>query len=109
MQVSTKYIHTPVSLSLFFRYKPYYCVRQKDKEKQGFLCISCLNSRSSAINQHLLQVKTFTITYHLTNYINSIADGESFEEANDIKRCKFYSYQKVTESYIGKYVKSDEY
>ena len=34
---------TPVSLSTFFKYKPYYCVRPTDKGKQSCLCIKCLN------------------------------------------------------------------
>ena len=45
----------------------------------------------------------------LTGYINRILDGESFEEADDNKLCKFYTYQRITESYIGKEGKPVEY
>ena len=41
--------------------------------------------------------------------INCILDVESFEEANDTRLYIFYSYQKITESYIGKEGKQDEY
>ena len=45
----------------------------------------------------------------LTEYIDRLNKGESFEEANDDKACKFYSYQRVIESYIGKDGKPVEY
>ena len=45
----------------------------------------------------------------MTEYINRINDGEDFAELNDEKLCKFYYYQRVVESYIGKEGKPVEY
>ena len=45
----------------------------------------------------------------MTENIDSFNKGESFEEANDDKACKFYSYQRVVESYIGKEGKPVKY
>ena len=45
----------------------------------------------------------------MTDYINRVLEGESFEEANDTRLYIFYSYQKITESHIGKEGKQDEY
>ena len=45
----------------------------------------------------------------MTEYINRLNKGRSFEEANDDKACKFYLCQRVIESYIGKEGKPVEY
>ena len=42
-------------------------------------------------------------------YIGCLNKGDSFEEANDDKACKFYSYQRVEKSYICKEGKPMEY
>ena len=96
-------MHTPVSLSLFFRYKPYYCVRPTEKEKQSCLCTNCLNPHLLLQPINIYR-KSEGLPSHdsLTGYINRILDGESFEEADDNKLCKFYTYQRITENYIGK-------
>ena len=91
-----------VSKTLFFKCKPYYCVRLTEKEKSSCLCINCLNP-------HLLlqSINIYGKSKHLpshnslTAYIDQLQKGEIFEEANDDKPCKFYSYQKVVESHIG--------
>ena len=102
--------HTPVLLSLFFRYTPYYCVRPTEKEKLSCLCINCLNPHLllQSIN---IYWKSKVLPSHdfLTEYINRLQNGEDFTEANDKKPCKFYSYMRVTESYIGKEGKPVEY
>ena len=103
-------IHTPVLMSLFFRYKPYYCVRPTEKEKQSCLCINCLNPHLLLQSINIYRKSKGLLSHNsLTDYINRILDGESFDETNDTKLCKFYSYQKVTESYIGKEGKPVEY
>ena len=33
----------PISLSTFFKLKPFYCLRPSEKEKQSCLCLNCLN------------------------------------------------------------------
>ena len=42
-------------------------------------------------------------------YIHRLNQAEKFEEANDDKACKFYSYQRVVESHIGKECKPEGY
>ena len=94
---------TPVSLSMFFKYKPYYCVRPTKKEKQRCLCISCLNPHLLLKSINIYR-KSKSLPSHssLTGYVNQISSGETFPESTDTKRCKFYTYCRVTESYIGK-------
>ena len=102
--------HTPHSLSLFFRYKPYYCVRPTEKEKLSCLCINCLNPHLllQSINIYR-KSKVLPSHYSLTEYINRLQNGEDFVEANDEKPYKFYSCMRVTESYIEKEGKPVEY
>ena len=33
----------PISLSTFFKLKPFYCLKPSEKEKQSCLCLNCLN------------------------------------------------------------------
>lgn len=102
--------HTPVSLTLFFRYKPYYCVRPTEKEKSSCLCIDCFNPHLYLQSINIYR-KSKALPSHgsLTEYINRINSGEDFAELNDKKLCKFYYYQRVVESYIGKEGKPVEY
>lgn len=95
--------HTPVSLSLFFRYKPYYCVRPSEKEKSSCLCKTCLNPHLYLKSINIYR-KSKSLSSHpsLTEYINRLDNGEDFVEATDTKLCKYYYYDTVTESYIGK-------
>ena len=102
--------HTPVSLSLFFRYKPYYCVRPTEKENLSCLCINCLNLHLLLQSIDIYWKSKFLPSHNsLTEYINRLQNGENFTEANDEKPCKFYSYVRVTESYTGKEGKPVEY
>lgn len=100
----------PVSMSLFFIYKTYCCVRPTEKEKLSCLCINCLNPHLllRSINNYQ---KSKVLPSHdsLTEYINRLENGEDFAEANDKKPCKFYSYMTATESYIVKEGKPVEY
>ena len=95
--------HTSVLLSLFFRYKPYYCVRPTEKEELSCLCINCLNPHLLLQSINIYR-KSKVLPSHdsLTEYINRLQNGEDFAQANDETPCKFYSYMRVTESYIGK-------
>ena len=101
---------TQVSLTVFFKYKPYYCVKPTEKEKLSCLCIDCLNPHFLLQSINIYR-KSKGLPSHgsLTEYIDRLNKGESFEEANDDKACKFYSYQRVAESYIGKEGKQVEY
>ena len=102
--------HTPVSLSLFFRYKPYYCVRPTEKENLSCVCINCLNLHLLLQSIDIYRKSKFLLSHNsLTEYINHLQNGENFTEANDEKPCKFYSYVRVTESYTGKEGKPVEY
>ena len=101
---------TRASLTIFFRYKPYYCVKPTEKEKLSCLCINCLNSHLLLQSINIYR-KSKDLPSHdsLTEYIDRLNKGESFEEANDDKAWKFYSYQRVVERYIGKEGKPVKY
>ena len=75
--------HASVSWSLFFRYKPYCCVRPTKKEKLSCLCINCLNP---LLLLQLINIfrksKGLPSHYSLTGYTDRLQKGESFEEAN---------------------------
>ena len=87
---SFKQKHTNVSLSLFFRYKLFYCVRPTETEKLSCLCINCLNPHFIFQSINIFRKsKGLPSHYLLTGYINHLQKGESFEEANDDKPCKF--------------------
>ena len=93
--------HTPVSLSLFFRCKPYYCIRPTEKEKLSCLCINCLNPYLLLQSINIYRISEVLLPHDsLTEYIDRPQNGEDFAEVNDEKPCKFYSYMRVTESYI---------
>ena len=102
--------HTPFLLSLFFRYKPYYCVRPTEKEKLRFLCTNCLNPHLPLQSINIYRKSKVLLSHDsLTEYINRLQNGEDFAEANNEKPCKFYSYMRVTESYIRKEGKPVEF
>ena len=85
--------HSSLGTSLF------YCVRPTEKQRLSCLWINCLNP-------HLL-IQSINI-FHKSKGL-PFQKGESLEEANDDKPGKFYQYQKVVESYIGKEGKPVEY
>ena len=53
--------HVPVSLTMFFKFKPFYCVLPSEKEKQSCVCINCQNP------DLLLQVIN---RYHKSKHLN---------------------------------------
>ena len=64
--------HTPVSMSVFFSYKPFYCVRPSEKEKQSCVRINCNNP-------HLLLKAINTCrnsNQSLTSYIHALKSGK---------------------------------
>ena len=66
--------HTPVSMSVFFSYKPFYCVRPSEKEKQSCVCINCNNPHLllKAINTYRNSKK---LHQSLTSYIHALKSG----------------------------------
>ena len=103
LQSSFNEKHTPVLLSLFFWYKPYYCIRPTEKEKLSCLCINCLNPHLLLQSINIYWKSKVLLSHNsLTEYINCLQNGKNFVEANDEKPSKFYSYMRVTESYISK-------
>ena len=86
---------------IFFKYKPYDCVKSTKKEKLSCLCINCLNPHLFLQSINIYR-KSKGLPSHnsLTEYIDRLNKAEKFQEANDDKACKFYSYQRVVEGYI---------
>ena len=84
---------TQVSFTVFVKYKPYYCVKPTEKEKLSCLWINCLNPHL-LLQSIKIYRKSKGLPSHdsLTEWIDRLNKGESFEEANDDKACKFYSY-----------------
>ena len=65
--------HINVSLSLFFRYKSYYCVRPMEKEKLSRLCINCLNPHLLLQSINIFRKsKRLPSHYPLTGYIDRL-------------------------------------
>ena len=95
---------------VFFKYKPHYWVKPTKKEKLSCLCINCLNPHLilQSIN---IYCKSKGLPSHdsMMEYIGCLNKGDSFEEANDDKARKFYSYQRVVKCYICKEGKPMEY
>ena len=89
-----------VSLSCFYSFRPFYCLRPSEKEKQSCLCIYCLNPYVvlKSINGYRLSQKLTPLTF----YIKQLKAGKKFDEMEAEKMCKLYQYKKVVESYIGK-------
>ena len=81
---------TQVFLMVFFKYKPYYCVKPTQKEKLSCLCINCLNPHLLLQSINIYR-KSKGLPSHdsLTEYIDCLNMGESFEEANDVRYASF--------------------
>ena len=99
-----------VSLSQFFKYKPFYVLKPTEKEKQSCLCIYCLNPHVilKAINTFRGKCK---LPPHnsLTDYLNELDANTDFEEINATHECKYYEYKRIKEKYYGKDGKEVEY
>ena len=78
--------YTQASLTVFFKYKPYYCVKPTKKEKLSCLCINCLNPHLLLQSIHIY-CKSKGLPSHdsLTEYIDRLIKGESFEEVMMIR------------------------
>ena len=93
----------PISLSAFFKYKPFYVLKPSEKEKQSCLCIYCLNPHVilKAINTFRISCK---LAPHdsLTGYLKELETDNAFNEIAATNNCKYYEYKRIEESYIGK-------
>ena len=74
------------------------------------MCINCLNPHLFLQSINIYR-KSKGLPSHnsLTEYIDRLNKAEKFQEANDDKACKFYSYQRVVESHTGKECKPEGY
>ena len=93
----------PISLSAFFKYKPFYVLKPSEKEKQSCLCIYCLNPHVilKAINTFRISCK---LAPHdsLTGHLKELETDDTFDEIDDTNNSKYYEYKRMEESYIGK-------
>ena len=93
----------PISLSAFFKYKPFYVLKPSEKEKQSCLCIYCLNPHVI-----LKAINTFRISRKLaphdslTGYLKELETDDTFDEIDGTNNSKYYEYKRMEESYIGK-------
>ena len=100
----------PISLTAFFKYKPFYVLKPSEKEKQSCLCIYCLN-------RHVIlkAINTFRISHKLaprdslTGYLKELETDNTFDEIDATNNCKYYKSKRIDESYIGKSGKKMEY
>ena len=78
--------------------------------KQSCLRISCLNPHLMIKTINIYR-KSKQLESHpsLTQYIHELKTGVTFPEMTDHKLCKYYTYRRVQESYIGKEGKPVEY
>ena len=92
-----------VSLSVFYNLKPFYCLPPSEKEKQSCLCINCLNPHVllKSINGYRSS-KKLAPHKSLIAYLKQMKAGDKFDEMSAEKVCKYYQYNRVVESYIGK-------
>ena len=92
--------HVPVSLTTFFKFKPFYCVLSSEKEKQSCVCINCQNP-------HLLlqAVSRYRKSKHLdgdeslTKYLEKLKAGEKFDEQSEKSSFIYHKYERVMEIY----------
>ena len=100
----------PISLTAFFKWKPFYVLTPSEKEKQGCLCIYCLNPHVI-----LKAINTFRISRKLaphnslTRYLKELENDDTFDEIDTTNNCKYYEYKRIEESYIGKTGRKMEY
>ena len=82
----------------------------KRERKAKLSCITCFNPHL-LLKANNIYRKSKKLASHssLTTYIEELKSGKKFDEITDEKLCKFYVFQTVTESYIGKAGKPVEY
>ena len=90
-------------MSVFYNLKPFYCLPPSEKEKQSCLCINCLNPHAllKSINGYRSS-KKLAPHKSLTAYLKQMKAGDKFDEMSAEKVFKYYQYNRVVESYIGK-------
>ena len=98
----------PISLTPFFKCKPFYVLKPREKEKQGCLCIYCLNPHVilKAINTFRISRK-LALHDSLTGYLKKLETDDTFDEIDATNNCKYY--KRIEETYIGKSGRKMEY
>ena len=94
---------SPISLTTFFTYKPFYYVLPSEREKQSCVCINCQNTHLllQAINYYR-SLKKLQPHESLTVYIQNLKSRKKVQERGDDKACTFHKYESVLESYTRK-------
>ncbi len=92
--------HTPVSITTFFKNKPFYCVVPTEKEKQSCVCINCQNPHLllKAVNRYRATRK-MEVHKSLTTYIGQLKNEEQFSELVEDRIVMYHSYERVDETY----------
>ena len=100
----------PISLTAFFKHKPFYVLKPSEKEKQSCLCIYCLNPHVilKAINT-FRTLRKLAPHDSLTEYLKSLEASDLFDEIDAKNDCKYYEYKRIKESYYEENGKSVEY
>ena len=84
--------HVPVSLTTFFKFKPFYCALPNEKEKKSCVCINCQNPHLllQAVNRYR---KSKHLDGHesLTKHLEKLKAGEKFDEQSEKSS---YTYHK---------------
>ena len=95
------------SLSLFFKYKPFYVIAPTEREQQSCLCIRCQNSHLllKGVNSYrkmkkLSQHTSVTAFLHDYQYLKLSDRNEKYPEFNDDNEIKYYIFGPKTESYF---------
>ena len=90
---------SPVSLTTFFTYKPFYCVLPSEKEKQSCVCINYQNPHLLLkANNYYRSSKKLQPHESLTVFIQELKSGKKFQECEDDKASTFHKYESVLES-----------
>ena len=98
----------PISLTAFFKCKPFHVLKPREKEKQGCLCIHCLNPHVilKVINTFRISRK-LALHDSLTGYLKKLETDDTFDEIDATNNCKYY--KRIEETYIGKSGRKMEY
>ena len=95
--------HVPVSLTTFFKFKPFYCILPSEKEKQSCVCINCQNLHLllKAVNRYRTS-KNLNPHESLTKYLEKLKANEQFDELTEENVNTYHRYERVEEPYTKK-------
>ena len=95
--------HVPVSLTTFFKFKPFYCILPSEKEKQSCVCINCQNLHLllKAVNRYRTS-KNLNPHESLTKYLEKLKANEQFDELTEENVDTYHRYERVEEPYTKK-------